>query len=264
MKFSIIVVSLNPGDRLIKTVNSILKQTYTDFEVIVKDGGTKDGSLENLKTCVSDERVKITISKDSSIYEAMNQAIKLCSGEYYIFLNCGDLFENDFVLEKMSRYIDGGRKDIYYGTMKRAGAKGIISWPKELSDFDCYRNIPCHQVCFYKNELFAERGYDLNYPVRADYEHFLWCKYEKRAKIVCVPVTVCLYEGQGFSETKEHLKLAAKEHKIVTSKYIGAKCILYKAIMIITLQPLRKAMAESKYFSYLYQKIKGLMYGRAN
>lgn len=258
MKFSVIVVSLNPGERLDKTVKSILAQTYGDYEILIKDGGSSDGSIERISS-INDERIVIHSVKDKSIYDAMNQAVGFAKGDYYIFLNCGDLFENNYVLEKMAVYTET-KKDIYYGDMRRTDTKGIISYPHNITDFVCYRNVPCHQVCFYKASLFSERAYDLSYPVRADYEHFLWCRYEKTASIVYVPVNVCLYEGDGFSETKEHEKLAVKEHKIITKSYLGNKCIIYKIVMIITLQPVRKLLAKTGF----YQGIKRLIYGKTN
>lgn len=261
MKFSIIMVSLNPGERIRKTLVSVLNQTCKDYEVIIKDGGSTDASLETVADLTEDERVKVHICQDKSIYDAMNQAVKLASGDYFIFLNCGDEFENDRVLEKMIQYM-GNNREIYYGDMKRRGVDEIIPSPHKITDFVCYRNIPCHQVCFYNRKLFEERAYDVSYPVRADYEHFLWSIYIKKAYAQYLPVTVCLYEGQGFSETEKNLKLAELEHKAITRKYIGNKCLLYSFIMIITLQPLRKKMADSKLFSGLYQKIKGLVYGR--
>lgn len=256
MRFSIIVVSLNPGERLKKTINSIQSQTFTDYEIVIKDGGSKDGSIALYEHSL-DERIKFFNMKDSSIYDAMNQAVEKCSGDYYIFLNCGDIFENDTVLEDMNKYMSNN-KGIYYGDLKREDTEGIIASPRKITDFVCYRNIPCHQVCFYRRDLFSERGYELKYPVRADYEHFLYCRYERHQEMIYVPVTVCLYEGEGFSETKEHEKAAKKEHKEITAKYLKGKCILYKLIMILTLQPLRKLMSKSGF----YQRIRGVIYGK--
>ena len=88
-----------------------------------------------------------------------------------------------------------------------------------MNDFTCYRNVPCHQVCFYDAQLFAQRGYDTDYRVRADYEHFLYCIYDKNARAVYMPVTVAFYEGGGFSETKENRKRSALEHKVITRYY---------------------------------------------
>lgn len=266
MKFSIIIVCLNAGEKLHNTVDSVLKQTCKDFEIVIKDGLSKDGSLDELKKRLEtsphgEQNINIYSEADKSIYDAMNQAIKYAKGDYYIFLNCGDLFASETVLEDMAKAMDK-EADIYYGDMIRSGCDQVIASYPEITDFVCYRNIPCHQVCFYSKKMFEERGYDLSFPIRADYEHFLWCKYEKKASFAYTGTVVCIYEGNGFSETKDNEKAALLEHKTITNRYLGKKCILYKFIMIITLQKLRKKMAESKAFAGLYQKLKGFIYGK--
>lgn len=258
MRFSIIVVSLNAGQALIDTVNSILKQSYSDYEILIKDGESKDGSLDNLP---ADSRIRVVSKKDKSIYDGMNQAVGLAKGEYYIFLNCGDYFYDETVLAKTAKEIIASGADILYGNLVRQGTEGVIPFPKKITDFTCYRNVPCHQVCFYSRECFSDRGYDLQFPVRADYEHFLYCKYDRKMSFRYMDFVVALYEGDGFSETKENEKRAAAEHRIITKKYLKGKCILYRFIMIVTLQPVRKWLAESR-FSGIYQGVKSIIYGR--
>lgn len=259
MRFSVIVVCLNPGEKLNKTLESILNQEYEDYEILIKDGMSKDGSIEAV---CDNSHIIIERQKDSSIYDAMNQATQKANGDYYIFMNCGDLFAHSKVLSDISDAIDKTGADILYGDMKREGHDEIIPSPGTITDFVCYRNIPCHQVCFYNKRLFEKRGYDTKYPVRADYEHFLWCKYKDNASFAYVNTIVAIYEGEGFSETGNNEKAAKKEHKKITKMYLGSKCIKYRFIMIITLQPLRKWMAGSKLFSGIYQKIKRGLYGR--
>ena len=97
--YSIIVVSLNPGDKLKSTLESIKKQTFSEFEVIVKDGFSTDGSLEAARLLSQEwERkeqgrsLKVIQKKDSGIYDAMNQGAEAARGRYVYYLNCGDLF----------------------------------------------------------------------------------------------------------------------------------------------------------------------------
>ena len=75
--YSIIVVCLNAGRRLCETVGSVLGQRCADFEVVVKDGGSSDGSVEMLAEAWQDARLRVYTEKDSGIYDAMNQAVKL-------------------------------------------------------------------------------------------------------------------------------------------------------------------------------------------
>ena len=216
--YSIIVVCLNAGERLHDTIESILQQKYSNYEIIVKDGGSSDGSVEELQEAFHDERMHIHIRKDNGIYDAMNQAVQLAQGEYNLFLNAGDSFYDETVLDKITEEIErikneNKKADVIYGNLYHKALDTIIYAAPEINDFTCYRNVPCHQTCFYHRSMFETRGYKPEYNVRADYEHFLWCFYEKKAKIWYVPVIVASYEGGGYSETKENKKRSARQHR---------------------------------------------------
>ena len=258
---------LNAGERLKDTINSILGQSYNNYEIIVKDGGSNDGSVEYLRNNIDDGRLKIYDKKDKSIYDAMNQAIELAKGEYLLFLNAGDSFYDKEVLKNITQGISDKEKesgklpDIAYGNMYHKALETIIYPSPEINDFACYRNVPCHQTCFYHKTMFEDRGYDIEYNVRADYEHFLWCFYEKKAQMIYLPVMTAVYEGGGYSETKENRKLSAIQHKEITQKYMGkAKANKYRMLLLLTLAPLRSMLADSKYFSVFYNGIKSFIY----
>jgi len=257
VRFSIVVVSLNAGAELKKTIDSVLCQTYGDYEIIVKDGGSTDGSLEELP---GDRHIKLIKRADKGIYDAMNQALGRVRGDYVLFLNCGDYLADEKVLARMAKATAASGADICYGDLYRRQQDSVDISPGKITDFVCFRNVPCHQVCFYSKKMFSERAYLLKYKIRADYEHFLYCVYSGRAVCRHVDLTVCSYQGGGFSETEEHKKEAAIEHKEITEHYLGKKTILYKAVMILTLQPLREKLAGDKRFSAAYHKIKGILY----
>lgn len=284
--FSIIVVCYNAGEELHKTVQSILDQTFTDYEIVVKDGGSTDGSLAGL---VTDERLRVFSEPDKGIYDAMNQAVSYVKGRYALFLNCGDYFYDREVLAQMHRAMQaeaeptqqesgceknsGGLSDklaIYYGNTFERKTGNVVNSNPNLNAFGCYRNVPCHQCCFYPTQWLRpqdlakcnrESAFCTQYRVRADYEHFLWCFFARKAETVYVPLTVCSYEGGGFSETAENKKNSAKEHKQITAIYMTAGMrFRYKVILLLTLAPLRTKLAESKRFSAWYQKIKKKLY----
>ena len=257
MRFSIVVVSLNAGEELAKTIDSILRQTYGDYEVIIKDGGSDDGSVEKLP---GDRHLKLIRRRDSGIYDAMNQAVGRVRGDYVLFLNCGDYLYDEHVLSRMAKAVVKERADIFYGDLYRRQLGSTDISPGRITDFVCFRNVPCHQVCFYSRRLFAGRAYLTRYAVRADYEHFLYSVYREGARCVHVPVTVCSYQGGGFSETAEHKQEAATEHKEITKRYLGYKVYVYRLLMMLTLQPLREKLANDPKFSGIYHKLKGLLY----
>lgn len=264
--YSIIVVCLNAGERLHDTVESILQQKYGHYEIVIKDGGSSDGSVERLQAAFQDDRIHIHTKKDNGIYDAMNQAVSLAQGEYYLFLNAGDSFYDAMVLDKITEEIiqirnEGKKADVIYGNLYHKALNTIIYAAPEINDFTCYRNVPCHQTCFYHRSMFETRGYKPEYNVRADYEHFLWCFYEKQAGIWYVPVMVASYEGGGYSETKENKKRSARQHREIVVQYMGRKkADKYRWIMLLTLAPLRSAIADSRYLSGIYNALKTAVY----
>lgn len=300
--FSIIIVCFQAGEELVRTVRSVLAQTEPDFEILIKDGGSTDGSIDRLP---KDSRIRLFREKDSGIYDAMNQAARRVRGRYVLFLNCGDYLHDDEVLAGMKKAVrktergteggmdaaagtdssrsvaagkGGGKEEsqeqpvIFYGdTYERRTQSLVMSNPK-LDAFGCYRNIPCHQSCFYPAQLIVpgqlhergrERAYEPHYRVRADYEHFLWCFFRAKARTVYVPLAVCSYEGGGFSEWGENRKAAKKEHRAITALYMTKKeRFRYRTILFLTLAPLRTYLARSRWFSGVYQGAKRMLYGR--
>lgn len=260
IRFSIIVVCYNAGEKLADTVNSILEQTYQEYEIIVKDGGSTDDSLSKLP---EDKRIYVTSGKDAGIYDAMNQAIGLAKGEYYLFLNCGDSFFHNKVLEDTAEIIsDSAQKSLlYYGDTYNERERAIIYMNPTITPFTCYRHIPCHQACFYAKELFEERQYDTIYVVRADYEHFLWSYFCKQAHPQYLGIVVANYEGGGFSESKKNHRQDVEEHKKITKMYMSKRQLLqFRLIMALTLVPLRRFLSRQKCFSKIYNGVKKVLY----
>lgn len=276
--YSIIVVCLNPGNKLRETLESIEKQSFRDFEVIVKDGGSKDNSLEYAKELAAQAgNIRIVQKKDTGIYDAMNQAAKEAFGRYVYFLNCGDCFYSESVLGRMADFIaakeNANEPGIFYGNIfERLTGQQVTSNP-HIDAFGCYRNVPCHQACFYDRRLLLAHPFETGYQVRADYEQFLWCFFQGSEKVSSglksgvsfyyTELLIVDYEGGGFSETKENRKLSKKEHKEITQKYIPkGQLFKFKLIMWVTLAPLRTKLAENEKTAGVYNRLKKLLYLR--
>lgn len=269
MVFSIIVVCLNAGDRLRGTVESILGQTERDYEILIKDGVSSDRETVELLDRLEeagrqDSRIRVYRDrKDSGIYDAMNQAVRHINGEYVFFLNCGDRFYDERVLERVREQMEKdrdagtGSPRIFYGNIRERLTGAMVQSNPDIDDFACYRNLPCHQACFYEASLLRERAFETRYRVRADYEHFLWCYYRGGARTVYMPVTVASYEGGGFSETKANRKRSKQEHREIVTEYMPAgKVFRYRMIMLLTLAPLRTWIAGNPVTARLYQRVK--------
>lgn len=283
MKFSIITASFNSGEKLRMTLNSILNQDFQDFEITVKDGGSIDGSVElvqedkRIEQAVSEGKLKFLICPDRGVYDGMNQAILTCRGDYVLFLNCGDTFHDKNVLRRAAAEIEKrkggdsrakeGTKEkapaVFYGNTFRKSTGVLVHSSPKITGFTCYRNIPCHQSCFYDRRLFRKKKYDLSLKVRADYDHFLWCYYKGGAEFHYMDFTVSDYEGGGISESDENKRQDKEEHELVIRRYMPFHEILkYKFIMFLTFAPLRRWIAESSRLSGIYHKIKDRLYRR--
>lgn len=125
MKFSVITVTYNNLQGLLKTSESILEQTFGEFEWIIVDGGSADGTVQFL---TSFDRLKINwvSEKDGGIYAATNKGIKLSRGEYCIFMNAGDRFLDASVLLNVSDAIGLDRPAIVYGDACEVGGPEVV------------------------------------------------------------------------------------------------------------------------------------------
>lgn len=275
-RFSILVVCLNPGDKLNKTLQSVQMQTYQDYEILIKDGGSTDGALTEIEAKLQKgdgqmdsrsadfaSKIRVVRRKDTGIYDAMNQAVAESNGEYIYFLNCGDVFADENVLRDVAQFMEENQAagGIYYGNIFERMTGQVVTSNPRLDAFGCYRNVPCHQACFYKKELLLAHPFETKYRVRADYEQFLWCYFKGEAKTLFTGRLIADYEGGGFSETRENIKLSAKEHKEIVRKYMSSGQILkYRTILWITLAPLRTKLAQNEKTAQVYNRLKSLLY----
>ncbi len=280
--FTIIVVSYNAGDKLVKTVESVSRQTFTDYRVLIKDGLSTDGSIEKLRRAFdvesavvsSDCRITLLEGCDNGIYHAMNIAAshlegKVKAGEnpsYVFFLNCGDYFKDENVLRDVHKFIlERNLKEgttlpaIFYGDIfdRSSGAK-VASNPK-IDDYACYRNVPSHQACFYDERLIYRNPFELKYKVRADYEQFLRCFYREKAETVYMPVVIADYEGGGYSD--KNRKISEQERKEIIKMYLPESQVRkYDLMRVLTLAPLRTAISSNKVTAVPYNFLKNLIY----
>lgn len=172
-KLSIITINLNNKDGLLKTIESVVSQNSNDFEYIVIDGGSTDGSVEVIKK-YADKISYWTSEKDTGIYNAMNKGILKAQGEYCQFLNSGDYLVNNDVIKNITPYLN--TNSIVYGNMlkllkDRVYKNGEI---KTNSMLTYYTGTLNHSSSFIKKELFVKYGmYDEQLKIVSDWKFFL-------------------------------------------------------------------------------------------
>ena len=164
---SIIVVSLNTKSSFLKTINSIISQTYANKEIIVVDGNSTDGTIKIINK-MSKNFSKIIIDKDRGIYDAMNKGIALAKGEWTIFLNSGDVFKDINVLKKAHTIINK-KSDIVFGNTI-IDNKDIFYYQSSKFFNNSTLQIPfCHQSVFIKTKILKKNRFNLNYKICSDF-----------------------------------------------------------------------------------------------
>ena len=223
LKISVITICYNENCRLRKTIESVCKQTYSNIEYIIIDGGSTDGTIHTIQEYLQKENIKYYSEKDFGIYNAMNRGITRASGHYIFFLNAGDTFYNKFVIEKVVSHIKD-ENVIYYGKTCLVYADGL----KQIQDFEkvsgtlkekIYRgDMPCHQSIFSPREALTNHYFKEGYKIRADYEWMLYC-ISKGYKCEGISVIISYYDVNGASSRLKNNRLLQQEGQMILAEY---------------------------------------------
>ena len=201
-KISIITINLNNREGLEKTVASILSQVDRDFEWVVIDGGSYDGSLEILNR--NKEYFDYWISEpDNGIFSGMNKGITNSHGEFLLFLNSGDVFIDENVVLKINSNIKND--DFYVGQIKYRGKNISIDLSsKEKMYYHLLRYGFPHQATVIKSSLFRKLGlYREDYKVSSDWVFNLKAIINGNATVVKLPFIISEFDPHGVSSNPQ-------------------------------------------------------------
>jgi glycosyltransferase involved in cell wall biosynthesis len=259
IKFTIITVSLNAGNDLIDTAESVLSQDYKNYEIIIKDGFSIDGSIEKLPY---NENIRLIQKKDNGIYDAMNQALEEATGDYVLFINAGDKLANTDILDKLNQIIDKENNLFYYGHCYNETLNVYSNAPKKLTPFFCFRTMLCHQAMIFSKKVFENKRYNCAYKISADKELLLYVVVGKKYKTNYIPLTIANYKGSGFCEKEENQSLMKNESLNLKKEYFTRNQIFWYSFLIkLTFPRLRSLILSNKKIIRHYKKIVGLIYG---
>jgi glycosyltransferase involved in cell wall biosynthesis len=185
MMLSVITINYNNKLGLKKTIESVVGQSFDNYEYIVIDGDSNDGSKEVIEDFKKDITYWVS-EPDSGIYNAMNTGIRASNGDYLLFLNSGDVLFSSNILGEASKRMSNGI-DIYYGDLayKSNGKQLIERFPKELSFSFFYEKSLPHPATFIKRDLFEKVFYyNEEWKIVSDWEFFICaiCKYNASYK----------------------------------------------------------------------------------
>lgn len=203
MKLSIIIPTYNSAAVLGRALDSIVSQTFNNWEVLVMDGASKDATV-SIAQSYQDSRIKVFSEPDRGIYDAMNKGIDKAKGEWLYFLGSDDWLYNINSLDKIFQYDDIYNYDVVYGTVD---APHLEDKYKGEWTVDNYMDNRCHQAIFYKRSFFGKSlRYNIKYSVCADSAINLRWFLSSRYTCHYYPIVVAHYSAGGFSDqTKDEV-----------------------------------------------------------
>ena len=217
-KVSIVIATYNAEDLIERALNSIKVQTFFDWECIVVDGNSTDGTIKVVESfSQKDCRIKYISEKDQGIFDAYNKGWKLAKGEYVYYLGADDTIDTD-ALEHVFSNIDND-SEIIYGDLDIRFFDNSVKHIKagKLSVLN-YKMLIGHQAIIMKRNILEEMGgFDIKYPVAADYDILQRCYLQKK-KFMYIPVTIANFSYTGVSshfslKNERELYLITKKNK---------------------------------------------------
>lgn len=221
--FSIIIPSFNAESTIETTLESIQSQTYQNYEIVVVDGLSTDGTNRVIeKYSHYNPKVKYLSEKDNGIYDAMNKGVKMAQGDWILFLGADDhLYAND-TLEKVYKTIDLNSKSRFiYGNVHTS--YGNVQKYEDYTFEKLVRMNICHQSIFYHKSVFCKHSYDTSFKVFADWDLNLKVFNRKNSPLY-VDEIISFFSLEGTSKDwmkhPEYLNYFSSPKKLI-AKYKG-------------------------------------------
>lgn len=222
MKLSIITINFNNLEGLKKTFKSVVNQTFDDYEWIIIDGGSTDGSKEFIEA--NQEKFSYWVSEsDRGIYHAMNKGIRQAHGDYISFMNSGDYYAYRSTLANV--FATNREADILFGYMINECLRNIYS-PEAMTNnipwFHLYSTTIPHQSAFIRRSLFERVGmYDDSFKITGDCKFFMDAIICHRASYEFIPILVAIFDGNGISSQNDLTEERSRQKEGVFPYYIS-------------------------------------------
>lgn len=211
MKYSVITVCYNDRIGLERTILSVINQTFTDYEYIIIDGASTDGSVDVIKKY--NDNIAYWISeKDDGVYSAMNKGIKIAKGDYCIFMNSGDTFYDQYVLDNVSKFELKADLIVGRASMTQDGKQLSIANPPQFISYGfwLYHSV-IHQASFMNTKKLKDRLYDESLRIVSDWKYMFTEYITEKYDYKSIPIVVCRFDTTGISSNNEK-RMAEREY----------------------------------------------------
>jgi glycosyltransferase involved in cell wall biosynthesis len=224
---TVITVVKNGAASLERTLRSVLDQTYTPLEYIVRDGGSSDGTLDLLRRY--DDRLDFWYSApDAGIYDAMNQAVAEAHGAWLLFLGADDVLQPGFAAVAAQCC---NHQTIYYGDVLMAQTGRRYDGP--FGPAKLARQNICQQAILYPRTVFAKYSFDVRYRIQADWEFNMRCFGDPQFRFQYIRTTVCAYNDiSGSSSIRRDLVLEQDYPRLLWRHFPAWIAAWYSALTV--------------------------------
>ncbi|HXM94764.1 MAG TPA: glycosyltransferase family 2 protein [Candidatus Dormibacteraeota bacterium] len=219
VRFSIITIVLNDLVGLRETKTSVDAQGFSDFEWIVVDGGSIDGTLEHLRR-LDRPNCRWISEPDEGLYYAMNKGLDLAAGQYVVFMNSADRFAGSNVLARAAALVAQNEQqpDLIFGDAYEETASGELLLKSARSVGAIKRGMfTHHQAMVYSRRAIGDMRYDCRFRVAADY-HFTCRLLARGARSLRVGFPICIFKRAGLSEN--HAEIGRRENLAVQKEVL--------------------------------------------
>jgi glycosyltransferase involved in cell wall biosynthesis len=235
LKFTIATVTYNATETIERTILSVEEQDYPYVEHLIIDGNSTDTTLEHIhhyqeRNSIAEvpHEIVCRTEPDEGLYDAMNKALRLATGDYILFLNAGDTLHNAHLLSDIARIAAGTKAAVIYGHTDLVDNEGTYIGPRRLTPPDVLTSdsfkqgmLVCHQAFFANMKLARNVAYDMKYRFSADFD---WCvrlmkaAEEKGMALLNSKLIISDYLNEGLT-TRNHRRSLIERFKIMTHHY---------------------------------------------
>lgn len=255
---SIITINFQNSKGLDETIKSVVSQTYSNFEYIIIDGGSTDGSVEIIES-YKDHITYWESEKDKGIYSAMNKGWKVATGDYCMFLNSGDYLYNDSVIQSVVDKINENSADIIFGNLFAfdENQSWVSDFLEPISLYYFHHNFIPHPSTFTKRVLLERlNGFYEHYSIISDWAFFINCLIAN-ASFNRIDVTTTAFYMQGASSNgdkslAEKKKLFENEFKFLSEDFKNFERLRHFDTSIVTRLARSISTLKMKYLGCLF------------
>lgn len=205
MKISLLTVSFNSAATIKDTIESIRSQDFKDIEYIIVDGNSTDGTVGIIKSYNS--FISKWISEpDKGIYDAMNKAIKMASGDVVGILNSDDFYSNNQILSRVAQEFSDPSVDVVFGDLVFVDPQNLDKTVRKYSSARWHPGkfawgfMPAHPTVFIRRKYYEKFGlFKTDYKIAADYELLIRFLYVHKLKYRYLPLTMVKMRKGGVS-----------------------------------------------------------------